>query len=141
MKMTIILQFYFVQTSRGVATYTTFRFYRPMFSDGRLQGVSYTLSSLKISVKNPGSLLMRSILELSRLTISRHRSQNLSLLSSTRNGFKGQLISFPMQLQLKYRHVRTVACSSRSDASSPSTSSRTSMYTNTTFAGFMNATS
>lgn len=51
--------------------------------------VERTFSSLKISVKNPGSLLIRSISELSRLTIKRHRSQNLSLLSSTRNGFSG----------------------------------------------------
>lgn len=41
----------------------------------------------------------------------------------------------------KYRQVSTEAWSSDSLLSSPLTSSRTSMYTNTTLAGFMKATS
>lgn len=41
----------------------------------------------------------------------------------------------------RYRQVSTDACSSDSFVSSPSTNSRTSMYTNTTLAGLMKATS
>lgn len=103
--------------------------------------VPHALSSLKISVKYAGSALMRNILADMARTMPRHRSQNASRLSSTRKGFSGYDISLPMYEYAKYRHVSTTACSSGSVATRSSTSSRTSMYTNTTLAGFMNGTS
>uniref|UniRef100_A0A182UZX4 Uncharacterized protein n=1 Tax=Anopheles merus TaxID=30066 RepID=A0A182UZX4_ANOME len=58
----------------------------------------HAFSSVKISVKKPGSALMRSMFEERRFTISKHLEaererereiKNLSFESSTRNGFSG----------------------------------------------------
>lgn len=101
----------------------------------------HPFSSVNISVKNPGSALIRSIFDDSLFTMTRHRSQNFSFESSTRNGFRGYDISLPMYEYDRYRQVRTTACKSCSHSISSSTRSRTSIYTNTTLAGLMNATS
>uniref|UniRef100_A0A1B6JN26 Uncharacterized protein n=1 Tax=Homalodisca liturata TaxID=320908 RepID=A0A1B6JN26_9HEMI len=52
-------------------------------------GVPHAFSSVKISVKNAGSEFIRSMLRDRVLTMSKHRSQNRSLESSTRKGFSG----------------------------------------------------
>lgn len=71
--------------------------------------VPHALSSVKISVKYAGSALMRNILVDMVRTMPRHRSQNASRLSSTRNGFNGYDISLPMYEYARYRHVSTTA--------------------------------
>lgn len=56
---------------------------------GGLSTVPHAFNSVNTSVKKPGSELILSMLNESRSTINRHRSQNLSLESSTRNGLSG----------------------------------------------------
>lgn len=91
-------------------------------------GVPQAFNSVKISVKNAGSEFIRSILCDKEFTISKHRSQKRSFESSTRKGFSGYDISFPMYEYDKYKHVNTTACNSGSlSTSSPLTNSLTSM--------------
>lgn len=63
---------------------------------GGLSTAPHAFSSVNTSVKKPGSELILSMLKDSLSTISRHRSQNLSLESSTRKGLSGYEISLPM---------------------------------------------
>lgn len=56
----------------------------------------YDFSSLNVSVKKEGSELRRSIFPESFSIIVRHRFQKQLRLESTKKGFSGYEISFPM---------------------------------------------